>query len=89
MFLLVTEDSWSVPDMVGFYGEPNLPTAQVGTLAPEGDPFIVKKLVCSPDFPLNDQENINCQICNKLFNSKSGFQAHMKTHAKETEDPYR
>ncbi|KAJ3654950.1 hypothetical protein Zmor_014100 [Zophobas morio] len=87
-----------MPEMVGYYNEASLPIATVQT-ADEAR-HSVKKVVCSPDLPIaeypsgsNPQAdqivNIQCQICNKMYNSKAAFQAHQRTHTKESEDPYR
>jgi stress-induced morphogen len=84
--------------MVGYYNGASLPIATVQTV--DEARHSVKKVVCSPDLPIaeypaggNPQPdqivNIQCQICNKMYNSKAAFQAHQRTHAKETEDPYR
>nr|ANW09587.1 Kruppel-like protein 1 [Monochamus alternatus] len=78
--------------MVGYYSEASLPVAQVRSTE---ETLSIKKLVCSPDFPISEfpgkieQDNFHCQICNKMYTSKSAFQAHQRTHAKEAEDPYR
>lgn len=75
--------------MVGYYSEASL-TGQVRTIGSAEDPFGVNKLVCSPDLIINDQETTNsCQVCNKMYTSKAAFASHLKTHTKETEDPYR
>lgn len=89
VFLFVTDDSWSVPTMVGYYSETSLPTGQVRTMGPGEDPYAVNKLVCSPDLVINDQAAINCHVCNKIYTSKAAFASHFKTHSKESEDPYR
>lgn len=77
--------------MVGYYSEATLPIAQVRTSNEE--PLSVKKLVCSPDLAVGEQstepEAIQCQVCNKMYTSKVAFTNHARTHAKETEDPYR
>lgn len=84
-----TEESWSVPTMVGYYSETSIPTGQVRTVGPGDENYGVNKLVCSPDLVINDQATISCQVCNKIYTSKAAFASHFKTHPKETEDPYR
>ncbi|CAH1274998.1 unnamed protein product [Diabrotica balteata] len=90
------EEGWTIPEMVGYYSEATLPIAQVRTSNEE--PLSVKKLVCSPDLTISadhfanksaDSEAIQCQVCNKMYTSKVAFTNHARTHAKETEDPYR
>lgn len=80
--------------MVGYYSEASLPVGPVQTS--EESRISVKRLVCSPDLPITgfdnsqlEQESIQCQLCNKVFSTKTAFQAHHRTHTKETEDPYR
>lgn len=87
--LFVTEETWSVPTMVGYYSETSIPTGQVRTMVPGEENYSVNKLVCSPDLVINDQATISCQVCNKIYTSKAAFASHFKTHPKETEDPYR
>lgn len=83
--------------MVGYYNEASLPVAPVQT-ADEAH-VSVKKVVCMPDLPIAeyppksganlDQISIQCQVCNKMYTTKTAFQAHQRTHIKESEDPYR
>lgn len=77
--------------MVGYYSEASLPVGPVQT--PEESRVNVKRVVCSPDLPIpsypGDQQNIQCQLCNKMFTSKTAFQAHQRNHSKESDDPYR
>ncbi|KAJ8964820.1 hypothetical protein NQ314_004628 [Rhamnusium bicolor] len=91
--IALVKETWPMQEMVGYYSETSLPVAQVRSTE---EMLTVKKLVCSPDFPIAEfpgkqpnQESIQCQICNKMYTSKAAFQAHQRTHAKETEDPYR
>ncbi|KAJ8920915.1 hypothetical protein NQ315_015708 [Exocentrus adspersus] len=71
------DETWSMPEMVGFYSEASLPVAQVRSTA---DALSIKKLVCSPDFPISefpgkplDQESFHCHICNKISSDKENF----------------
>lgn len=89
MLIFVTDEAWCVPTMVGYYSDTAIPADQVRNMGPGDDLYGVNKLVCSPDLIINDQETNRCQICNKMYTSKAAFASHMKTHTKETEDPYR
>ncbi|XP_017774304.1 PREDICTED: Krueppel homolog 1-like isoform X2 [Nicrophorus vespilloides] len=78
--------------MVGYYSEAAMPVVPVQT----SEDISVKRLVCSPDLPIPSfpgqtpvAENIQCSLCNKLFISKTAYQAHQRTHHKEAEDPYK
>ncbi|KAF5297696.1 hypothetical protein FQA39_LY12027 [Lamprigera yunnana] len=80
--------------MVGYYNEAMLPVGPVQTS--EESRLSIKRVVCSPDLPISsfsnaqsDQQTAQCQLCNKMFTSRTAFQAHQRTHAKETDDPYR
>ncbi|VEN60446.1 unnamed protein product [Callosobruchus maculatus] len=87
--------------MVGYYSEASLQTLQARS--PEQHAASsVKKLVCSPDFPLEgtaargavqhpgeQAEAIQCPICNKVYTSKAAFTAHARTHTKDVDDPYK
>ncbi|XP_018335125.1 zinc finger protein 771-like [Agrilus planipennis] len=79
--------------MVGYFNEATMPAAQVQS--PEETYLPIKRVVCSPDLPIPgflaspDHENVQCQICDKVFSSKVALQTHQRTHSKETEDPYR
>lgn len=81
--------------MVGYYNEAaSIPVGPVPT--PDEKVLSVKRVVCSPDLPIpgfpgaptDQQQNVQCQLCSKMFTSKSAYQAHQRTHAKETDDPY-
>ncbi|XP_044267671.1 Krueppel homolog 1-like isoform X2 [Tribolium madens] len=93
-----------MPEMVGYYTEGPLAVAPIPAV--DEARLSVKKVVCSPDLPMSEfpssatpqldpTVNIQCQICNKMFATKSAFQAHQRshtqtqTHTRETEDPYR
>ncbi|XP_034184017.1 kruppel homolog 1 [Osmia lignaria lignaria] len=63
----------------------------------------VKSLVCSPDLsaftsstcgsktlPANvEDKTYQCLLCQKIFDQKSLYQSHLRSHGKEGEDPYR
>ncbi|XP_060517224.1 Krueppel homolog 1-like [Cylas formicarius] len=85
-----------MPEMVGFYGRPSIPLLPV--VHPSSEDLAVKKLVCSPDLPIpafsgdtqeKTTESVRCPVCQKMYTSKSAFQAHQRTHSKDSEDPYR
>lgn len=93
VLLFVAEGLWKVPEMVGYYNETSIPVGPVPT--PEEKGLSVKRLVCSPDLPITgfpgapaDQQNLQCHLCSKMFTSRNAYQAHQRTHVKETEDPY-
>ncbi|ENN83247.1 hypothetical protein D910_04812 [Dendroctonus ponderosae] len=95
----VSEESWSMPEMVGFYSQTSLPVSSA--LHPStSEDLSVKKLVCSPDLPLpafpqaqdpQAPQIEQCSTCRKMFGSKAALQTHQRqAHLKEEgADPYR
>lgn len=93
--------------MVGYYSETSLHSLRPVPIndIPNDAQLSVKKLVCSPDFPVStanyaksiaplptipDQEtNVRCNVCDKTYTSQAAFASHARTHTKEAEDPYR
>ncbi|XP_065163055.1 Krueppel homolog 1-like isoform X2 [Atheta coriaria] len=55
---------------------------------PQNAPPAIRPLASSPS-STSSEGNLQCTLCDKMFSSKSSYQAHQRTHAKETEDPYR
>lgn len=88
------DESWQMPEMVGYYSEQALPISPVHPSTTDEAVLSVKKVVCSPDLPIAEfpgkqDQSIQCPICHKMYTSKAAYQAHQRTHTKETEDPYR
>lgn len=94
-----------VPEMVGYYSEsssmpigpvqtseearhaikrvvcsPDLPIGGYSNANPQPTDLHVNN---------NPANCIQCEQCNKMFTSKSAYQVHAKTHAKESDDPYK